>query len=140
MIESFSRSKNQRGVSLVELILVIAAVAFLILLLANLPSAISSITKSQHASLARNIVNKQTDYLRKQTYANLANGTNFFSDSALSSLPHPTASYKVEDCPPAVCSNSENLKQITVTVLWTENGDNKSIEVVTLVGEGGLGQ
>jgi len=136
----FPKSTKQAGISLIELILVVAAVAFLVLLLANLPSAIASINKSRHASTARSIVNKQTDYLRKQTYTNLANGTNSFSDTALSSLRSAAGTYKIEDCPPAVCTASEEIKQITVTVSWNEMGDNKSIEVVTLVGKEGLGQ
>lgn len=134
------KSTKQSGVSLIELILVVAAVAFLVLLLANLPSAIASINKSRHASIARNIVNKQIDYLRKQTYTNLADGTSSFSDTALSSLPGAVGTYKIEDCPSAICVASEEIKQVTVTVLWNEMGDDKFIEVVTLVGEEGLGQ
>lgn len=135
------RIKNyELGVSLIELVLVLATVAFLALLVNSLPSAISSVNRSRHASLARDIASKEVDYLRKKTYGNLSNGTGSFSDSSLSSLPSPSAVYDVEDCPLDLCPNQEKAKKVDVKVSWRESGDNKSVELTTLVGEGGIGQ
>lgn len=131
---------NQNGVSLVELVLVVAAVVFLALLVNNLPSSISSINKSRHASLARDIAGKQMDYLRRQTYANLSLGVEAFYDSGLNNLPGTLATYEVEDCPLEVCFDQEEAKEVKVKVSWNESGDSKSVELVTIVGEGGLGQ
>lgn len=123
-----------------EVVLVITVVAFLALIIASLPQSVSSINKNRHASIARDIAGKQVDYLRKQTYANLANGTTSFSDQNLTGLPQGAALYEVVDCPEEVCTSLENVKKVTVKVEWNESGDLKKVELVTLVGEGGLGQ
>lgn len=132
--------KKERGVSLIELVLVIAAVGFLALLVSNLPSSISSINKSRHASLARDIAGKQIEYLRRLTYANLSEGAESFFDSGLSNLPGALATYEVEACSPEICPNQEGAKEVKVKVSWNESGDNKSVELTTIIGEGGLGQ
>ena len=131
--------KKEKGVSLVELVLVVAAVGFLALLVSNLPSSISSINKSRHASLARDIAGKQMDYLRRQTYANLSEGTESFFDSSLNNLPGALATYEIEECPLEVCLDQESAKEVKVKVIWNESGDSKSVELVTIVGEGGIG-
>lgn len=131
---------KEKGVSLVELVLVVAAVAFLALLINNLPSALSSINRSRHASLAREVVSRQIDYLRKQSYGNLSNGSSSFTDSGLVSLPSSSASYEIEDCSPEICTNQEAVKRVRVTVGWNESGDAKTVEVTTFIGEGGLAQ
>jgi len=130
----------QLGFSLVEVLLVIAAVLFLGLLVANLPSAISSVTQSQHSSLAREIASKKIENLRQQTYDNLFNGTDTFFDSSLSGLPGATASFEIADCPVDICSLGEHAKQITVNITWKEAGVDKSVDLTTIISEGGLSQ
>jgi len=63
---------KSKGVSLIELVLVVVAVAILALLITSLPGAIQSIRKSGNSSTAREIVSKKLDSLRKQPYANLS--------------------------------------------------------------------
>lgn len=125
-----------------ELVLVIAAVGFLVLLIGNLPSSISSINKSRHMSLARDITSKQIDSLRKQTYNGLTITTEpvTFFDSSLTDFSTPTATYEISDCPADICLNSEKIKKIKVKVTWKEQGDNKVVELTTLIAEGGLSQ
>ena len=133
--------KTERGISLVEIVVVVGAVVFLGFLIASLPQAIASITKNRHASLAKDIVNQEVDRLRKQTYANLANGTSTFVDTRTDSLAGAAAVYEITDCPEVVCGpEGLELKQVKVLVSWNESGDNKKVEMTTLVGEGGLGQ
>lgn len=135
-----TRWRFQKGVSFAELILVIAAVAFLGLIISNLPSSVATINKSRHASIAQEIATREVDYLRKQTYANLPNGINTFSDSNLSSLPGATATYEIKNCPAEICTSQEMVKQLEVKVSWKEGGDSKNVDLVTLIGEGGVGQ
>lgn len=131
---------HQKGVSLVELVLVTAAVVVLALLIGNLPSSVASINKSRHLSIAREVASKQIESLRKQTYQNLSNGTISFTDAKLSSLSQAAASYEINDCPISLCALSEEAKQVKVRVSWNELGDNKEVELTTIISQGGIGQ
>ncbi|MDO8498446.1 MAG: type II secretion system protein [bacterium] len=133
-------SFQEKGSTLVEIILVILMVGFLALLIANLPSSLSSINKSRHTSEAKDIVSRQIENLRKQgfTNLNLTDGETAFPDTDLSNLSSGSAVYKVENCPSEVCQQSEEAKKVTVKVSWNESGDAKSVELVTIVSEGGL--
>ncbi len=132
--------RNEEGISLVELVLVIAAVGFAALLIGNLPSSISSITKSRHISQARDIAGKEVDTLRKLTFDGLAltGGPVAFNDPSLSDLPASAATYEIDSCPEDICTNSEDVKEVKVVVNWNEEGDAKKVELDTLVAEGGL--
>lgn len=131
---------NEKGLSMIELVLVLLVVSFLVLLISNLPSSVNSINKSRHASLAKDIANKELDYLRRQTYTNLANGTDTFTDTSLNGLPGHDATYTIEDCPATVCTSSEAVKKVNVSISWDESGQTKKVELTTLVAEGGVGQ
>lgn len=132
--------KSEKGVSLVEIVLVVVAVAILALLVSALPQSISSIRRSGNVSLAREIASKQLDFLRKQPYSNLSNGVNNFADSSLSKLPNPTATYEIDDCPLEICTLEEIAKRIKVSINWIESGKTQNTELITIVSEGGLGQ
>lgn len=131
---------NEKGLSLVEIVLVSAAVVFLGILIVSLVSPVASINKSRHTSVALKIASRQIENLRKQTFENLANGTNSFYDANLSTLPSSSASYEVEDCPISICTVEEKAKQVKVEVSWNESGEVKKVDLVTIVGEGGIGQ
>lgn len=135
-----SQPKNnwQKGITLVELLLVVVAVGFLALLINNLPSSISSINRSRHSSIAREIAEKQLEYLRKQPYPTLANGVNNFSDPQLSTLPSVTAVYEIADCSSQICQFSEVAKEVRVRVSWNESGDNKTVELLTIIAQQGV--
>lgn len=134
------KSASQQGISYVEIILVIATVGFLAMLIGTLPSTISAINQSSHLSRAKDIAGKQVESLRKQTYSNLANGTSNFTDSDLNLLPSSQGSYEIIDCPLVICPNGEKAKQVTVTISWKEPRGIKSAQIVTIIGEGGVGQ
>ncbi|MFH0937172.1 MAG: hypothetical protein V1808_02680 [Candidatus Daviesbacteria bacterium] len=137
---------KERGVSLIELLLVIAAVVFLVMLIGSLPSSVSSINKSRHSSLARDIASKKIDSLRKQGFSFLDLTTSLegdpFSDPSLTSLPQGSAVYQVLDCPDTICTSSpkEQAKEVKVKVSWNESGDNKKVELTTIVASGGITQ
>jgi hypothetical protein len=135
-----SQHCSQAGLSLIELIMVVMAVAFLALLIVNLPSSISTISKSRHTSIARDIVTKKIDAFRKADYNSLSNGLNSFSDPNLNNLPRAAAIYGIEDCPLSVCALGESAKKVTVKVSWNETGDIKKVELSTIISEGGIGK
>lgn len=129
-----------RGASLVELIIVVAALIFLALLINNLPSSVSSISRSRRMSIAREIVERKVEQLRRTDFNGLANGTEAFTDANLSSLPAGSGKVVVEDCPTSICTQSEKIKKIKAVVFWNESGQNDTVEVETFISQGGLGQ
>lgn len=129
-----------KGVSLIETLLVVVTIGFIVILMANLPSSLGLITKSKHLSLAREIAAKQIEDKRTVNYINLANGTSAISDTRLQSLPSGAGIVEVLDCSIEICTNSEALKHIKVTVSWIDNLKEQNISLETFVGEGGLNQ
>jgi prepilin-type N-terminal cleavage/methylation domain-containing protein len=132
--------KKEKGLSLIEVVVAIMAIGILAILIGSLPGAISSIGYSKNTSLAREIAGKKMDALRKQPYANLADGVTSFSDSSLTSLPQSSASFEIEPCPTDVCLHNEIAKKVTVKVIWKEKSNQKEADLTTLITEGGLGQ
>ncbi|TSC87431.1 MAG: Uncharacterized protein G01um10147_608 [Microgenomates group bacterium Gr01-1014_7] len=131
---------KERGVSLIESLMVIVAVAVIIFLIANIPNAISLMTKSNHLSLAREIALKQLEDKRTTSYINLVNGTTAIADSRFGLLPQGAGTVIVSDCDPLVCTNGEQVKKITVAVSWKDNNKTQDFKIDTFIGEGGLNQ
>lgn len=129
---------DTRGISLIEILLVVVTVGFIVILAANLPSSLGLITRSKHISLAREIAAKQIEDKRTISYINLAEGTSAVSDSRLSLLPSGAGLIEIGSCSPSVCTNSEPLKHVKVTVSWMDNLKEQTITLETLIGEGGL--
>lgn len=131
---------HQKGFSLVEIIIVISIIGLLVLLISNLPAAITTNTNSRNRSIALDVAGKKMDSLRKQTYSNLTNGSSQFTDSALDDIPQAAATYSIEDCPQVVCTNSEDAKRIKIEVTWNESGETYSVNLETIITKGGIGQ
>lgn len=131
---------RQRGFSIVEVVMVIAIIGLLVLLIYNLPNAITTNTNSKNRSIALGVAEKQMDLLRRQTYLNLTNGSTQFTDSALSNIPQGAATYTIEDCPEQVCTNGEDAKRVKIEVTWDELGEANSVNLETIITEGGIGQ
>lgn len=133
-------NKKEDGVTLLEVLVVTAAIGFMVLIIASVPTSVYLINQSRNTSLARDIISQKIDVLRKQGYVNLANGKTPFTDPAMTNLAKPSAYYQIEDCPSNICSIGLKVKQLTVHVDWQEKDSTKSAEVSTLVSEGGIGQ
>ena len=133
--------KSQKGVSLIESLLVISVVSIVVVLLANLPNAMNLINKSGHLSLAREIAAKQIEKKRSINYLNLVNGEAEITageDPRINSLPGGGGQVLVEDCDISVCTQNEDVKQITVTINWKDNSKDQIFTLKTFIGEGGL--
>ena len=135
---------RERGISLIESLLVVVVVGIIIVLLANLPNAMGLISKSNHLSLAREIASKQIEDKRSISYANLANDSSAISDSRISLLPSGDGMVTVELCDaqtyPQFCPNIEHIKIVTVTVNWKDNNKTQTASLKTFIGEGGINQ
>lgn len=131
---------RERGVSLIEALLVIVIVGTLVFLLANLPNALGLISKSKHLSLAREIATKQIEDKRTINYSNLVNDNSAIVDSRLNLLPQGAGTMEVKDCDPLICKSGEKIKQIVVEVSWKDNNKNQKVTLSTMIGEGGINQ
>lgn len=132
--------RSSSGFSLIESLLVVIVIGMIVFLLASIPNSLMLFAKSKHASLAREIAVKQIEDKRTINYSNLVNGSSTISDPRLTSLPQGNGTIVVGDCNPAICINSENIKEITVSVNWLDNNKTQSLTIKTMVGEGGINQ
>lgn len=131
---------STKGTSLVELLLVITAIGFLILIIANLPNSLNLISKSRHLSLAKEMASKEIEDRRALQYINLADGETNITDSRKNLLPEFTGTTSVNNCPAVVCTQSEDAKMVTVTITWQEAGKTQTVKMDTLISQGGLSQ
>ena len=129
---------NTKGISLIEVVLVLFIIGMIILMVSNLPSAFSLVGRGSREGKAKEIVLRKIESLRSQTYTNLANGTSIFTDPELNTLPDSSTQLIISDCPVSVCNNNEQLKQVDVKVSWLEKGQTKDVKVTTFISEGGL--
>ena len=129
-----------RGLSLIEIILVVGALGFIVILMANIPNALGLVTKARHISLAKELATKQIEDKRATAYANLVNDTVPISDSRISLLPGGSGTVEVKDCDVTICTNAEPIKHIKVSVSWKDNQKTQSILLETFIGQGGLNQ
>lgn len=130
-----------KGFSLIEIILVVFIVGFMVLFIANIPSALKIVGISSRESIAKEIAMTVIEDLRAQSYDNLANTSDpppSVSDLRLNSLPSPSAIYTITDCPLTICTNGELVKQAIVKISWVEAGGSRSVELATLIAKGGL--
>lgn len=132
--------KNERGVSLIESLLVVVVLGSIVFLISSIPNSLMLVGKSRHVSLAREIAVKQIEDKRNISYVNLVNDNSPISDSRLSLLPEGLGSVVVSDCDPVICTNGESIKQVKVTVNWKDNNKTQSVNLQTMIGEGGISQ
>ncbi len=132
--------KSDAGVSLVESLLVVVMAGFIVALMANLPNAMSLVSKSNHLSLAREIASKQIEDTRNIKYVNLVNNNSPIADSRLSSLPQGFGTLIIQDCPIQICTNGEAVKQVISTITWMDLNKTQTVTLNALIGEGGLNQ
>lgn len=130
----------QKGVSFIELILVVVIIASTVLLLASLPNAFLLINKSRHLSLAKEIASKQIEDKRGISFSNLVNDSLPISDPRINLLPSGSGTIIVSDCDVSICIYSENIKKVTATVSWKDNNKTQSISLDTFIGVGGINQ
>lgn len=130
--------KNEKGFSLVEVILGSLIIVLVVFIILNIPPSINLIGRSKQESLAKDIILKRIELLRSTDYNNLANGTTSLSDPRLASLPEGSGQTVIENCPVNICTDAEDAKKVTVKVNWKNSGDIRNLEVVTLLTEGGI--
>lgn len=131
---------SEKGVSLIESLLVVVVVASIVFLISSLPNALTLVSKSKHLSLAREIAAKQIEDKRMISYDNLVSDNSPISDSRLNLLSQGSGVVIVEDCNLEICNLGEEIKQVTAEVTWQDNNKPQSVILKTMISKGGLNQ
>lgn len=135
------RLVNSKGVSIIEILVVITLVGFLVMLISTLPNSIGLIGNSRYLSTAREIAVKTLEDKRALSYINLANTSvagEDITDSRLKLLPAGSGKVTIKDCDPLICTKGENTKSVTVKLSWKSSNKDQSLTMNTLISEGGL--
>lgn len=130
---------KQKGFSLIDSILAVVIVSSIVFLLANIPNAISLISKSKHLSIAKEIATKAIEDKRSMNFSNIVNGNNTpLDDARVELLPSGTAFITVADCGITLCPNFEVAKTVSVVINWNEAGKQNKYKIDTLISEEGF--
>lgn len=130
--------REQKGFSLVEIIIGIFIVGLIVIVIGNLPNAINLVTSSQYDSIVREVAAKKMEDVRLTGYDSLVNGTTPINDSRLGSFSGASGFTVVSNCQPSVCGANQLVKEVKITISWSEKGEPKTYQLVTLVGKDGL--
>jgi hypothetical protein len=133
--------QNQKAFSLVEIVIIVMIAGFIVLLLSNLPSSLKLIGVSTHESKAKDLAQKKVEDVRGTPFVNISLGTTPVSDPGLSSLPGGSGEVLIEPCPDTICTTQAEkdlIRQATIKISWQEQGNQKDVQVTTLVTDGGL--
>lgn len=120
------------GFTLVELIVTIGLI---VIALFSYFAALKTITLTrfaQHQALSYQVALKKVEELKSLPFSSLPS-SGPFTDSALSVLSQPQANLTINDY-----NGSAQLKEITVTISWQETNKTKTVELKTLLTEGGI--
>ena len=131
--------KKQFGFSLAEVLIAVFLVGMIILVVSNIPNAINLVTSSKSDSIVRQVAAKGVEDLRLAGYESLSiDSSTPINDSRLDSLNNVSAHTLISACPVEVCSGNEEIKQASITISWTENGEQKTYQIKILIGKDGL--
>ena len=120
--------KNNRGFSLVEILISIGLICMIVFMCKSLLSVAPIARSVSNEDVALKIASHEIEELRALGYASLpVSGS--FSDLMLSSLPGGSASIAISDY-------DAKTKQVTVTVSWVESAiGNRSVALTTLLSQ-----
>lgn len=126
--------KDQSGFTLIELILTGTILASAVVTMVSLFISVEALNhRARNLTLATQIMQQQMESYRNTGYGSLPVGSNDFSAALPSSLTAPrSGTANITEVDPA------GLKQIDVTINYTESGKTKTVESSTLVAIRGI--
>jgi prepilin-type N-terminal cleavage/methylation domain-containing protein len=125
---------KQHGFTVIEVLITLFVIAASLMIFQASSRTIILNRQSEYREIALRIADKKLQSIRTTPFANIPTSGSF-SDPALSNLPDAQASL-------TVANTSDSLKDVTVTVTWTNPSANKteSINLQTIIMQGGIGQ
>jgi prepilin-type N-terminal cleavage/methylation domain-containing protein len=129
------KEKTSAGFTIVELLVTIALSGIIIGSLSQVVTTYLHLSqRGRYLNLANSYAEAKVETLRNQGYGSLNPGTTNLSSELPSQLP-PTRSASM-----VISSPSGGIKQVDVTVTYTDQGQSNSYGYTTYVGELGVGQ
>lgn len=126
---------SQQGLTIVELLVTIAVAAVVITALTEVVTGYLHIAqRGRYLNLANSFAESEMEALRNQGYNSLSLGSSSLTSALPGQLP-PVRSATMD-----ITSPQTGLKQIFITVSYTDNGVNSSYSYTTYIGELGVGQ
>ncbi|HET7630407.1 MAG TPA: type II secretion system protein [Candidatus Saccharimonadales bacterium] len=127
--------KPQRGFTIVELVITIVLFAILVPSIASFLSFLTDLNaQARNLAVVSATTENKVESLRSKGFVAVPLGTVDFSNELPPNLPKPrSATY-------AVSSVNPSLKQIDVTISYTNHGQPESYQYRTYLGELGVGQ
>jgi prepilin-type N-terminal cleavage/methylation domain-containing protein len=125
----------QKGFTIVELMITVVLAGIIIPAVAVSLTNLSVVNKlSRDQALANSLAQNKTEYLRSVGYNALVLGTTSFTNEMNSTIGSPrSASYTIS-------SPATGIKQIDISVSFTEYNTTKSLAYRTYISELGVGQ
>lgn len=125
-------SNLKRGFTLIEVLLSVFFFTALVTILLSASGTLLHTRAGNLQTLAAKIASKQIENLRNTAFASLP-GSGSFADSDLSQLPQGTATRTITNY-----ESDPDIKEVQITIAWTENGAPKQVQLMTLIYKNGL--
>lgn len=133
-------SKNQCGFTVLEVVVTITVAGFIMIGLSVMMTNLYAVSdKSRDLILVNSTAEDKFEDLRSSTFLGLSDGTYDFTTELPTSLGEPRlAIYTVADS--SLANVGSAVKEITMTITYTNRGSASTYEYSGYVGELGVGQ
>lgn len=130
-------TKNEAGLSVVEIIVAITLIAVCVPVITGAIIALDRLNdRAYETSLINALVENKVESLRSKGHSGVPNGTVDFSSELPATLATPkAANYTVSDG-----SLGPSIKNVDITVSYNDNGATRQLTYRTYLGELGVGQ
>lgn len=127
--------KKQAGFTIIELLIAIAVVGILVPTLGGFINTLNGLNdRARDLNLANSLAENKTESLRSMGFTALSDGTTTFTSELPATLGSPkSATYTVS-------TPNTGIKQVDMTISYTDHGTTRTMQYRTYVGELGVGQ
>jgi len=131
---------NQRGFTILEVVVTITVAGFIMIGLSVMMTNLYAVSdKSRDLILVNSTAEDKFEDLRSSTFLGLSDGTYDFTTELPTSLGEPrSASYTIADS--SLANVGPAVKEITMTITYTNRGSASTYEYSGYIGELGVGQ
>lgn len=127
------RKNKEEGFTLIEVLVTIMFLAVaLIALLSSFTFGFKTISKMKQVSMATQCIQEELEEIRNMAFDDILNLGKSFTNTTLSKLKNNNGILNIED------SVGEDIKKLTVSVIWTYKGRSVRKDMVTYITRKGI--